>query len=169
MGVRAAREQSLSSKLVAAYTSDSFDIIGVPDKNRSVLIKCLSRLRRGRSVLVFSEFNESDAPSHAQATLLGLDLPAPEGAVFLSAVSGAPLVPVHVLFDGDIRLRLVIRDPISVPWTSRAGLQDTIRFVWDDLEQRVLRYADQWLGWQMLANNPAVLDQMPGSAVLHVA
>ncbi len=162
--VMAAQERALISRLLPAYSSgiaSRLSLLGVPD--RSLLVKCLARLRRGESVVVFMEFNASDVATRAAASLMGLTLPAPEGGVFLAAAAGVPIVPIQVLYEDDFYLKLVIDEPVMVPQKRRAELRETIQSLWADLERRVLRDPDQWLGWQVLAGNPALIDQIHSS------
>lgn len=158
-------EQALISRLLAAYGSDSasrISLLSVPD--RTLLLKCRARLRQGESVLVCMEFSASDTPSRTRAKLMGLTLPAPEGGVFLAATAGVPIVPIQALYADDLHIRLVVHDPLTVPQKRRIDLEETIQSLWADLELRVLRDPDQWLGWQVLADNPVVMEQILSSA-----
>lgn len=133
-------------------------LLGVPD--RRLLFKCLSALDKGKSVFIFNEFSRSDAPSKTTARFLGLTLPVPEGGAFLAAASGAPLIPVHALHEDDLRIRLAFEEPISVPRVPRRHLGDIAQRLWSDLECKVLGHPEQWLGWEVLARNPAAMDRL---------
>lgn len=149
-------ERELVWSLLGAYspqTAKRIDLIGIPD--RAVLMKCVAKLRQGRSVVAFMEFSASDLPSKIETSFLNSTLPAPEGPFLLAAVTGRPIVPARVLHADDLRLRLVFDEPVEVPRLRRHELAGVIQPMWERLEQRVKSDADQWLGWEVLARRLA--------------
>jgi lauroyl/myristoyl acyltransferase len=145
-------ERSLASRLLEMYNphvASRISLIGIPD--HGVLVKCMAKIRGGEPVLVFMEFNESDLPSKTQASFLGMTIPVPEGPFFLAATAGRPLIPVYALHEDDLRVRMVVQEPIHVPRVPRSRLGGVIQEAWSDLEQRVRRFPEQWLGWEVVA------------------
>lgn len=118
-----------------------------------VLARCHQALAAGGLVATLLELSPIKYQKTTSVRFLDWDINVPYGIPYLSAVTQRPVVPALLLPDGPARYRLRFLDPIPPPSRDRASVLATTRDLYAVLEEQVLRYPDQWVGWTILESH----------------
>jgi phosphatidylinositol dimannoside acyltransferase len=137
---------------VARYAAESraWPALHVHQMGRSPLlaVTLIRALERGELVAI-----QLDRPvgEHVRRTpLFGTETDLPTGPVQLALASGAPLLPVFVLFDRGRNYRLLTLPPLRFDRGGAEGapaLQPAMRRMAEVMESVIARYPDQWFNF----------------------
>ncbi len=127
-------------------------IINLPESDSLAFTRTLlERLRRNAILCVSGDAQAGQ--KHVPVKFMGRTGAFPTGMVSLARVSGAPLLPMFCVSEGDGKKRLIIEQPISIGKTMMDREQELeygiSRFL-AVLETYIRRYPEQYKKWHML-------------------
>ena len=106
-------------------------------------VQLAAALRRGEVVAV--QIDRPVGPNVMRVELFGAQATLPTGPAMLGLATGAPLLPVFVLFDRGKRFRLITLPPLR--FAREEGLEPAMRRLVETMESIVSRYPDQWFNF----------------------
>jgi KDO2-lipid IV(A) lauroyltransferase len=124
-------------------------LVRVHQMGRSPLlaVELMAALRRGELVAV--QADRAAGRATALTELFGAEAPLPTGPVQLAMATGAPVLPLFVLFDGGGKHRLLALEPMR--FGLRAGgsndMDEAMARVARMMESVLSRYPDQWFNF----------------------
>jgi len=121
--------------------------------HRLVLARAMEALNRGGIVSTLAELSPLPFQKRTEVRFLDWTVRAPYGIPYLSAVTGRPVVPAALTSAGGGRFRLEFLAPLTVPGRDRASILAATQDLYAVLQQQVLRYPDQWVGWTILESH----------------
>jgi lauroyl/myristoyl acyltransferase len=71
-------------------------------------------------------------------------------------MTSRPVIPALLLSRGGARFRLRFLDPLPAPARERASILAATQAMYRVLEEQVLRYQEQWVGWTILESHMGI-------------
>jgi KDO2-lipid IV(A) lauroyltransferase len=114
--------------------------------SRMLAVELAAALRRGELVAI--QIDRPIGPNVVPVEFFGAVTSLPAGPVMLALATGAPVLPVFVLFDRDDRFRLVSLPPLRFERDrGEDEIQRGLRRLVEVMESIVARYPDQWFNF----------------------
>lgn len=120
-----------------------------------VLARCREALDAGGLVCTLMELSPQRFNKTATVRFLGWDVNVPYGVPYLAAATGRSIVPAVFTREPGPRFRLRFLEPLAPP-AGRAAVLSAAQDLYVLLEQQILRYPDQWVGWTLLESHLGV-------------
>jgi len=111
-------------------------------------VDLMTALRRGELVAIQADRPAGNAVM--DVPFFGAEAPLPTGPVILAMATGAPILPVFVLFSGGIRYRVLMLPPLRfdrVRGDGGAALQTAMERIAAVMESVVSHHPDQWFNF----------------------
>ncbi len=121
-----------------------------------VLARCLDDLNAGGIVCTLLEMSAIEFAKTTEVQFLGWPVQVPYGIAYLAAVTGRSIVPAVLTREPGPRFRLRFGEPLPAPARDRESIRQGTQQLYQALEQRVLQFPEQWIGWTMLASHMGV-------------
>jgi lauroyl/myristoyl acyltransferase len=88
----------------------------------------------------------------------------PNGIAYLGAATGRSIVPAVLARETALRFRLRFGGPLPPPARDRASIYQSRQQLYHALEEHVLRFPEQWIGWPLLPSHMGIELQPTASA-----
>ncbi len=129
-----------------------------------VLARCREALDGQGLVATLMELSPQQFSRTTAVRFLGWEVQVPYGIPYLAAATGRSIVPAVFLREPGPRFRLRFLEPLPPP-SGKASVLRTAQELYGLLEQQVLRYPDQWVGWTLLKSHLGIdVDRPPEAA-----
>lgn len=119
-------------------------------KDPLVLARSQSVLNEGGIVSTLIDLSPIEYEKTTEVELLGKKLDVAYGLPYLAAVTGRRIVPAALTRAKGPRFKLRFDTPILPPERDSASVRAGAQELYQALERMVLRFPDQWIGWQTL-------------------
>jgi len=141
--------------LVAVNTDRKCGMKNIYVRHGTRPLALIKRLRQGKTMGMAGD--GMVAGDFVEVPFLGGTMRFPSGLARLSALTGAPLLPLFALMEDIDTNRLIAHPPINVPDNSPETIEATVRQCAAILESYVRRYPWAWWIWHRLS-----FEQTPG-------
>jgi hypothetical protein len=118
-----------------------------------VLARSLQQLNAGGVVSTLMELSPIKYAKTTPVRFLDWTINVAYGIPYLSAMTGRPVIPALLLSENGARFRLRFLDPLTAPARDRASILAATQALYGVLEEQVLRYPEQWVGWTILESH----------------
>lgn len=109
-------------------------------------IRAVRLLRRGEALLVLGEDGAGGEPRGLEVRFLDGHALLPGGIVALARISGAPIVPFHVLPSAPRRWRVIVEPAVEAPHRAEGaeGERRVLQILADGWSEMIRAHPDQW-------------------------
>jgi lauroyl/myristoyl acyltransferase len=135
-------------------------------KDPLVLAKSQAVLNEGGIVSTLIDLSPIEYEKTTEVELLGKKLNVAYGLPYLAAVTGRKIVPAALTRAKGPRFKLRFGTPLEPPARDSASVRAGAQRLYDELGRMVLRFPDQWIGWQTLRGSGAGSDGANAAAGL---
>jgi lauroyl/myristoyl acyltransferase len=124
-------------------------------QDTGVLARSLSALKAGGTVATLLELSPLPFQRTTPVEFLGMTIDVPYGVSYLSAMTGRPVIPAWLARRRGTLFRLSFGEPVPAPARNPAAIKAQTQQLYSELERRVRRTPEQWIGWTLLQPNAA--------------
>jgi lauroyl/myristoyl acyltransferase len=153
MIVREEMYAEAGSRVTAAFLGSACKITWLRANDPMVLSRAHDTLMQGGVVMTAVEVDHMKGRDRLSVEFLGRAVSAPVGLCELARTTGRTIVPAIVTRQDGPSYTVRFGEPLRVGGSDDSA-RETLQSLYRTLEEWVLRYPDQWLGWDSLAKLP---------------
>jgi lauroyl/myristoyl acyltransferase len=128
----------------------------VSARDPRVLASCLENLNAGGLACTLVEMSPVEFAKTTEVQFLEWTIQVPYGIAYLAAATGRSIVPAVLTREAGPRFRLRFGEPLPAPARDRASIYESTQQLYHALEEQVLRFPEQWIGWPLLASHMGI-------------
>lgn len=125
-------------------------------QDRLVLARCLEGLREGGLACTLAELSPFKFQKTVEIEFFDWKIQVPYGIAYLSAATGRSIVPAALTREAGPRFRLSFGEPLPPPARDRASVRESTQRLYGALEEQILRFPEQWIGWTLLSSHMGI-------------
>lgn len=152
-GVFAETGRGLGRELVPD-SADGVRFMGAEDAR--TLARSLETLNAGGLVGTLLELAPIEYARTTEVQLFEWRIKVPYGVAYLAAATGRSIVPAALTREDGPRFTMRFGEPLPAPARDRASILECTQRLYRALEERVLQFPGQWMGWPMFATQAGV-------------
>jgi hypothetical protein len=145
--------RGLGEKFVSSLTER---VRFISARDPLVLARCLDDLNGGGLACTLMELSPIEYEKTTEVQFLDSPIQVPYGIAYLGAVTKRSIVPAVLTREAGPRFRLRFGEPLPPPARDRESIQQSTQQLYHALEEQVLRFPEQWIGWALLASHMGV-------------
>jgi lauroyl/myristoyl acyltransferase len=147
----------LARRLGRTFMSDlSQRVSFVSAQDAGVLARSFGVLKQGGIVATLLELSPVEFARKTPVRFLDWVVEVPFGFSYLSAMTGRPVIPAALASRKAARYRLSFGRPVPAAERSHDSIAQQTQELYTELERRVRRAPEQWVGWLLLESNMGI-------------
>ena len=148
---------ALAERLGRTFMGDlTSRVTFVSAQDSGVLARSMQALKAGGIVATLLELSPVEFARKTEVHFLDWNVEVPYGFSYLSAMTGRPVIPAALTRRRGTRFRLGFSEPVPAAERNQQSIKQQTQVLYSELERRLLRNPEQWVGWLLLESNMGI-------------